>query len=186
MIYKRSAASLPGPVLAGSLPLPPIAEKKVVAHKKTSLVTYTMHHSLHTWYGVSHDINCALLYEETTKTIQSVAVTIKVASFDRKYGNRDSHAMGLLDGIRHPTVTFVSHAVQSGADGTLTATGKLTFHGVTKPTVLIGTQQDNGTQLTVSGAFDIKMSDFDVELPSLLGLKTDGLIRLTFVTFFTW
>ncbi|GAB4052860.1 hypothetical protein [Spirosoma litoris] len=67
--------------------------KKLIADKKISTVTYTMHHPLHTWDGVSHDVNCALMYDEATKAVESVAVVIKVATFDSKDSNRDSHAL---------------------------------------------------------------------------------------------
>lgn len=161
------------------------ALKKLVADKKTSSVTYTMHHPLHTWDGVSHDVNGALLYDETASTIQSIAIAIKIASFDSGDANRDSHALEVLDGIRYPNVTFVGQHVQSGPDGTLTATGKLTFHGVTRPQTLAFTRKDENNRLIVNGAFDISMTDFGVEQPSLLGMKADDTIKLKFTALFT-
>lgn len=158
--------------------------KKLIADKKNSTVTYTMHHPLHTWDGVSHEVNCALMYQEASKTIESVAVAIKVASFDSQDANRDSHAMEVLDGIRYPNVTFVSQQIQPNTDGTLTATGKLTFHGITKPTTMVCTQKVDKSSLTVTGAFEIKMTDFNIEQPSLLGMKTDDPIKINFTAYF--
>lgn len=182
MTYKLALAWLASlalmPVLLAFVP------KKWMADKKTSTVTYTMHHPLHTWDGVSHDVNCAIMYDEEAKTVESVAVAIKIATFDSKDSNRDSHALEVLDGIHYPTVTFVSQQIQSAPNGSLTATGKLTFHGVTKPSVLVCTRQEDGASLVVSGAFDIKMTDFNVEQPSLLGMKADDLIKLKFTARF--
>jgi polyisoprenoid-binding protein YceI len=185
MTTKKILGWLTGLTLLSVVLMAGTAKKKLVADKKMSSVTYTMRHPLHTWDGVSHDVNCALMYDEASKTIESVAVAIKVASFDSKDGNRDSHALEVLDGIRFPAVTFVSQSVQTATDGSLTATGKLTFHGVTKPAVLIGTHDDDGASLKVNGAFDIKMTDFNVERPSLLGMKADDIIKLKFTAFFT-
>lgn len=154
--------------------------KKMIADKKTSAVTYTMHHPLHTWDGVSRDVNGAILYNEESKAVESVAIAIKVASFDSKDSNRDSHALEVLDGIKYPNVTFVSQAVQLKQDGTLTAAGKLTFHGVTKPVTLTGTWKNADSGLLVNGNFDIKMTDFGVEQPSLLGMKADDIIKMVF------
>lgn len=185
MIHKSTLSALAVLLLVSLLAAGTPGGKKLMADKKISSVTYTMHHPLHTWDGVSHDVNCAIIYDEASKAIEGVAVAIKVASFDSKDGNRDSHAMEVLDGIRYPNVTFVSQSIQTGADGTLTATGKLTFHGVTKPTMLVCTRKDEGNSLIVNGAFDIKMTEFNIEQPSLLGMKTDDPIKLKFTAYFS-
>ncbi|MVM39302.1 YceI family protein [Spirosoma sp. HMF3257] len=184
MTYRSTLRGLASLMLISLLLAATTASKKLMADKKTSSVTYTMHHPLHTWDAVSHDVNCAIMYDEATKTITSVAVAIKIASFDSKDSNRDSHAMEVLDGIRYPNVTFVSQSIQTGADGTLTATGKLTFHGVTRPTVLVCTRKGDGNNLIVTGDFAIRMTDFAIEQPSLLGMKADDAIKLKFTAYF--
>jgi polyisoprenoid-binding protein YceI len=185
MRYKLLINGCLGPFLLSILIAATAASHKLIADKKTSTVTYTMHHPLHTWDGVSHDVNCAIMYNDDSKQVESVAVAIKVASFDSKDSNRDSHALEVLDGIRYPNVTFVSQQVVPNADGTLKATGKLTFHGVTKPTVLVCTRKDNGNSLTIDGLFDINMTDFNIEQPSLLGMKADNAIKIKFTASFT-
>lgn len=179
MITKLLLSSLLGLVLVS-----PLATRKLMADKKLSSVTYTMHHPLHTWDGVSHDVNGAILYNDDSKQIESVAVAIKVASFDSKDANRDSHALEVLDGIRYPNVTFVSQQIKTGADGSLTAVGKLTFHGVTKPQTLTATRTDAGNLLTINGAFDVNMTDFSIERPAMLGMKTDDTIKFKFTASF--
>lgn len=158
--------------------------RKLMADKKASVVTYTMHHPLHTWDGVSHDINGVILYDELSKQINSVAIAIKVASFDSKDSNRDSHAIEVLDGIRYPNVTYVSQSVQIKPDGSLTAPGKLTFHGVTRPITLTGTWKNERSDLMITGKFEINMTDFNIEQPSLLGMKTDDAIKMAFTASF--
>ena len=184
MKTKPTLLPLASLLLLGCLAMAPAPVRKLMADKKKSTVTYTMHHPLHTWDGVSHDVNSALMYNDDTKAIQSVAVAIKVASFDSQDANRDSHALEVLDGIGYPNVTFVGQTVRQNADGTITALGKLTFHGITKPYELTCTRKDDGRELTLSGNFDVNMTDFNVEQPSLLGMKTDDLIKLTFTAFF--
>lgn len=159
--------------------------RKLVANKKRSIVTYTMHHPLHTWEGVSHEVNCVVLYDEAAGVIQRVAVAIRVASFDSKDANRDSHALEVLNGIRYPNVTFVSEHIQPSQGEALTAVGKLTFHGVTRPVQIVFTREQNGTDLVLNGAFEINMTDYKVEQPSLLGMKADDAIKLNFSVYFT-
>ena len=158
----------------------PTATRKLVADKKLSTVTYSAKHPLHKWDGVSHDVSSAVLYNDDTKALESVAVSIKVSSFDSDNSNRDSHAMEVLEGLKYPNVTFVSSDVKANADGTLTATGNLTFHGITKPTTLRATRKDAGGKMTIVGEFPISLTEFNVERPSLLGLKTNDEMTLAF------
>ncbi|MBO0931067.1 YceI family protein [Fibrella aquatilis] len=159
---------------------PTLAPRKLVADKTKSTVTYSMVHPMHKWDGISRDVNAAMLYDEATKQIQNVAVAIRVATFDSQNQNRDSHMIEVLDGLKYPNVTFSSQDVKSNPDGTLTANGKLTFHNVTKPVTVTVTRRDVGGQMVMEGKFDLKMTDYGVERPSLLGLATEDQFRLAF------
>ena len=163
----------------------PYAPKKLLADKSKSSVTYAMNHPMHKWDGVSRDVNAAMIYDDATKQVQNVAVAIKLSSFDSKNQNRDSHMIEVLDGLKYPNVTFTSQDVKANADGSLTANGKLTFHNVTKPVSVQVTRRETGGQLIMDGRFDVKLSDFAVERPSLLGVPTDDQFGLSFSLAFT-
>lgn len=164
--------------------LSPSASKKLVADKAKSTVTYAMHHPMHDWEGVSHDVNAAMVIDETTKQVQQVAVALRVSSFDSKNQNRDSHMVEVLDGIKYPNVTFSSQDVKSNADGSLTATGKLTFHNVTKPVTIQATHHDVNGQWQLDGAFNVKLTDYGIERPTLLAVPTDDQFKLAFSLLF--
>ena len=159
---------------------PAPAPRKLVADKAKSTVTYSMVHPMHKWDGVSHDVSAAMMYDEATKQIQNVAVAIRVATFDSQNQNRDSHMIEVLDGLKYPNVTFSSQDVKPNPNGTLTATGKLTFHNVTKPVTVNVTRHDVGGQMVMDGKFELKMTDYGVERPSLLGLATEDQFTLAF------
>lgn len=155
----------------------PTAKRKVTVDKALSTVTYAAKHPLHNWEGVSRDVNGAMIYNDETKQPESIAISIKVASFDSNNNNRDSHAIEVLDGIKYPNVTFSGSDVKVGENGALTAKGNLTFHGVAKPVVLQATRKEAGGKMTLTGEFPVNMSDYSIERPSLMGLKTeDGMI----------
>lgn len=162
-----------------------LAPKKLMADKSKSSVTYSMAHPMHKWDGVSHDVNAAMVYDEAAKLVQSVAVAIRVASFDSQNQNRDSHMVEVLDGLKYPNVTFTSQDIKPNTDGTLTVNGKLTFHNVTKPITVQVTQRDAGSQLLMNGKFDLKLTDYAVERPSLLGIATEDQFSLAFALAFT-
>lgn len=151
----------------------PMAKRKIMADKAASTVTYSAKHPLHKWDGVSHDVNCAMIYNDETKLPESVAVSIKVASFDSDNNNRDSHAMEVLDGIRYPNVTFVSSDIKPGSEGQLMAKGTLTFHGVAKAVTIPVMRKEAGNTITLTGEFPISLTEYKIERPSLMGMKTD-------------
>ena len=163
----------------------PMAKRKVMADKATSTVSYAAKHPLHSWEGVSHDVNCAMIYNDESKQPESVAVSIKVASFDSDNNNRDSHAVEAMEGIKFPNVTFTSSDIKSGDNGALTAKGTLTFHGIAKPVTLQATQKESGGKMTLTGEFPVNMTDYKIERPSLLGLKTEDAMMLRFNVVFT-
>jgi polyisoprenoid-binding protein YceI len=151
----------------------PMAKRKIMADKSASTVTYSAKHPLHKWDGVSHDVNCAMLYNDETKLPESVAVSIKVASFDSDNNNRDSHAMEVLDGIKYPNVTFVSSDIKPGTDGQLVAKGTLTFHGIARAITVPVTRKEAGNTMTLTGEFPVSLTDYKIERPSLMGMKTE-------------
>ena len=163
----------------------PMAKRKIMADKALSTVTYSAKHPLHKWDGVSKDVNAAMIYNDETKQPETVAVSIKVASFDSDNNNRDSHAIEVLDGLKYPNVTFVSSDIKAGENGTLTAKGTLTFHGVAKPATLQATRKDAGGKLTITGEFPVSMTDHNIERPSLMGLKTEDAMTLRFNVVFS-
>ncbi|RIV22531.1 YceI family protein [Fibrisoma montanum] len=162
----------------------PMTKRKLVADKALSTVTYAAKHPLHDWEGISRDVNCAVMYNDDSKQIESVAVSIKVASFDSKNSNRDSHALEVLDGLKYPNVTFVSTELKPSEDGTLTARGNLTFHGVTRPVTFQATRKEENGRLTIEGGFPVTLSSHSIERPSLMGLKVDDQMTLRFSAVF--
>ncbi|CCH57164.1 YceI family protein [Fibrisoma limi BUZ 3] len=162
----------------------PKAKRKLVADKSLSTVTYAARHPLHNWEGVSRDVSCAVMYNDDSKQIESVAVSIKVASFDSKNSNRDSHALEVLEGLKYPNVTFVSSELKPSEDGTLTARGNLTFHGVTRPITLQAISKEENGRLTIEGDFPVTLSSHNIERPSLMGLKVEDQMTLRFSAVF--
>lgn len=164
-----------------SIAFPPATGRtKLVIDKAHSTATYTMKHPMHTWDGVSRDVNGAMLYNADTKQIESVAIVVKVASFDSKNANRDSHAIEVLEGIKYPTVTFTAQDIRPNADGTLAITGKLTFHGISKPLTVQATRQETNDGFRVEGTFPISLTDYQIEKPTLMMVPVEDVMALKF------
>lgn len=157
----------------------PTASRKLMADKTKSIMSYTMRHPMHTWDGVSHDVQSVLVYNDATNRIEAVAVAAKIISFDSQNANRDSHTIEILEGIKYPRVTFSSSRIDQ-TDDKLTIRGNLTFHGITKPIVIEAVRADKGNLLVATGAFPVKMSDYNVERPSLMMVPTEESFTLKF------
>jgi polyisoprenoid-binding protein YceI len=158
----------------------PQAKRKIMADKKISTITYAMRHPMHAWEGVSRDVTAAIVYDDEAKKVETVAVLAKVASFDSQNANRDSHAIETMEGIKFPNVTFASQQVQDNGAGKLTVTGNLTFHGVTKSVTFPVIRRESGGTAIYEGNFDLKLSDFKIEKPTLMAIPTDDELKMKF------
>ena len=152
---------------------------KITADKKKSTISYSMVHPMHEWTGTSNEVNSIILYNPKSDAIESAAVSIMLSTFDSKNSNRDSHALEVLDAIKYPAVKFASTSIKQ-VGNQLTIDGNLTFHNVTKPITIVAIHQTSKKETTIDGSFIINITHYDVEAPSLLGLKTKEEITLAF------
>lgn len=152
---------------------------KVYADKTQSSITYSMNHPLHAWTGESKDVTSIILTDENRKLIDKVAVSVKIASFDSQNANRDSHMIETTEGIIYPTISFASDSIKN-QDDKLKVYGTLTFHGVAQKVFFEADKKVVNKKAEITGAFSVKMTDYKVEPPSLMGMATDDEIKLSF------
>jgi polyisoprenoid-binding protein YceI len=158
-----------------------LAQNKVKVNcvKEESSIVYSMKHPMHEWTGESKEVNSILLMDEAKTTIYQVAVSAKLATFDSKNANRDSHMMEVTEALKFPNVTYVSNSVTiEGSD--FTSSGNITFHGVSQPVAMKGKITREGNKLTFTGDFNLKMTQFKIDPPSLMGISTNDDFKLDF------
>jgi len=154
-------------------------KKRLSVDPKASEIRYAMVHPMHSWEAVSKSFQCAIVWDEVKQQIEAVAVVAPVKSFDSQNSNRDSHALEVLEALKFPNVTFSSTRIL-GEGNALKVQGKLTFHGVTREIEFPITLKPTATAVEVSGGFTVQMQDYQIESPTLLGIKTKEDIRLQF------
>ncbi len=88
--------------------------------------------------GRFNQVDGTIVLDEANPENSSVEVTIQAASLDTNHAKRDEHLRGadFFDVETHPTITFVSTAVERTGETTATVTGDFTLLGVTKPVTL--------------------------------------------------
>jgi len=152
---------------------------KLYCDKTKSSISYSMHHPLHEWTGVNNEVTSIILTDDSKTNISQVAVTVKLASFDSKNANRDSHVLEVAEGLKFPVVKFSSSSIETKGDK-LSVKGNMTFHGVTQLISFEANQKKVNDKLEISGNFSIKMTQFGIEPPSLLAIPTDDEIKMSF------
>lgn len=153
--------------------------KRFEADKKQSDISYKLTHPLHEIDAVSRNASVWIDLDQANKAIQKAFVQIPVTSFDSGNSNRDSHAMEVIDAISYPDVRFTSTSIAQKGDS-LRISGKLTFHGVTKPVNIVAAEVWGQGKLTIDGKFDISLTAFKVDRPSLLGVPVKDDLKFTF------
>jgi polyisoprenoid-binding protein YceI len=81
-------------------------------------------------------VSGSLTYDETDPAQSHVEASIDAATIDTRDPQRDTHLKSpdFFDAEQFPTLSFRSSHVVRRADGTLTMSGPLTIHGVTRDT----------------------------------------------------
>lgn len=153
---------------------------KIKAKKGESFIQYTLVHPLHTIVGKCNDTDCEINYDETIKKIISVTVMADVLCFESGNSNRDSHMGEAIESIDYPEVSFKSSSVDFIRNDSLFVKGDLTFHGVTKNIGFWVIQRFQNGKSIYSGDFNISLTEFKIEKPSLLGVKTEDKLTMLF------
>ena len=150
-----------------------------------SWIAYQMVHPLHKIDAKSSSAQYKVEIDPDTKEVRSVVAQVDVTTFDSGNSNRDSHAMEVIDAITYPDVMFTSTSITPKGDS-LFLTGKLTFHGVTNDVTLAARQQWSSNRLDVNGSFDLSLTAFKIERPSLLMIPVEDKLSFTFNVALAW
>jgi polyisoprenoid-binding protein YceI len=153
--------------------------------KQESSVSYRLVHPLHTIDATSKDVVYQIELDPTKQEIKAVSAQVDVTTFDSGNSNRDSHAMEVIDALTFPDVTFSSTSIAQRGDS-LSIAGKLTFHGVTKDIVATAVSKWSPNRLEVRGSFDLSLTAFNIERPSLLMIPVEDTLRFSFIGVFAW
>lgn len=141
-----------------------------VMDKRHASLTVKIVHMGFSHYTMRFDsLDGSFTYDPANWQSTKATITVDPKSIDTHDSAFDRQIAGYFEADKFPAITFVSTALQGGADGKGTIEGDLTFHGVTKPVTLDVTFDGAGhgitplgTRLGFSGSTRIKRSDFGV------------------------
>jgi len=150
-----------------------------------SSVTYRLVHPLHKIEATSKDVAYQLDTDVTTKEIRRVSAQVDVTTFDSGNSNRDSHAMEVIDALTYPEASFASTSITQIGDS-LRVAGKLSFHGITRDAIMPAVAAWTPGTLEVRGDFDVTLSEFNIDRPSLLMIPVEDRLSFSVVAVFSW
>jgi hypothetical protein len=136
-----------------------------------STLTYHVSHPLHQIDGVSH----AARGKGVCHNGQcDFLIAVPVKSFDSGDSNRDLHMIQVARGAQFPIVTVRFRLPEDAAgSATIQADLEIQFAGQTVQYKQVPFQHvTQGNQARISGVIPATMSDFKIELPSLLAIPT--------------
>ena len=150
-----------------------------------SIVFNAMHIGYAPTWGLFLKGEGGFTYDEETRELSDLSVTIDAGSVFSNDERRDGHLRSddFLSAEAHPSITFQMTDAQAKTETTGTVTGDLTLRGVTKPVTLdvtlnkIGPYPFGGTYVIgISASTVLKRSDFGMTYAVENGLVGDEIV----------
>jgi hypothetical protein len=147
-------------------------------------ISYHLVHPLHHIDSTSKEPHFEVQADISGKEIHHVSAWVDVTTFDSGNSNRDSHAMEVIDALTYPEARFESTEIVERGDS-LRIQGELTFHGVKKGIEALGTAAWTNKRLDVKGSFELSLTAFSVDRPTLLLIPVEDRLSFSFVAVFS-
>ncbi len=148
-----------------------------IADKIKSYITYHMSHPAHDWDGTSKEVTATIEYNAKSHQITKVTVSVPITSFDSKNKSRDKNMLDYTEADKYAAVSFTSEAISYTAN-TLSVSGKLSFHGISKNISFQVTEKEDGNHKIITGGFILQLEDFQVKRPSVMFVKSSNDLKI--------
>jgi len=147
--------------------------------------------NIHDWDMKSDKGYCSSLFditkEGTLNAVSFINFTVPAESLKSEHSGMDKNTYKALNTAKYSNINFTASSVTVKPNGTvgyiLTAKGRLTISGVTKDVVLTANGTMNADKsISYNGAYKIKMTDYNVEPPSIMmgAIKTGEFVTVKF------
>jgi len=147
--------------------------------------------NIHDWDMKSDKGYCSSLFDITKEGalngVSFINFTVPAESLKSEHSGMDKNTYKALNTAKYSNISFTASSVTVKPVGTvgyiLTAKGRLTISGVTKDVVLTANGTMNADKsISYTGAYKIKMTDYNVEPPSLMlgAIKTGEFVNVKF------
>ena len=146
-----------------------------------SSISYSGNHFLHKWSAENN--NLSGLIKIDNEKIVNIGIVAKVADFKSGNSSLDSNSYRVLEALKFPNIIFKSISIENSKE-TLNIKGVIQFHGIDKNIDVNAELIKNENTTQINGKFNLRLSDFSVDRPSLLLRKVDDQIIIVFKLIF--
>ncbi|WPP50150.1 YceI family protein [Catalinimonas niigatensis] len=125
--------------------------------------------SLHDWESDVTELQgrAQVSVQDQQPQFQNFTLTVPVKSIKSGKNAMDKNTYEAMEEDQHPTIQFNLNDIQRISDGKITATGKLTIAGQTKPVTLHADYQLQAQdQLNLQGSYSFRMTEYGIAPPT--------------------
>lgn len=160
-------------LLYGAILLPQFSNAQKLIQKSVN-VTITGTSPMHDWEMTGS--TATFSGTAAGNVINNVTLTVSVKSLKAEKGKTmEKKAYNALKADKAPNVTFTATSLKMGKSN---ATGKLTIAGTSKNVSFPVSIVKKGSSYTIEGTETIKLSEFGMERPGFLGIKTGDAVTV--------
>jgi len=151
-------------------------------HSHSSVRFAAKHMMISTVRGVFEEFDGRVEYDEADPAASTIAVSIKAASLDTNWQQRDDHLRSpdFFEVTAFPEITFRSTSIEPTAADKAKVHGELTIKGVTQPVTLdaeiVGAANGFGGERQIAFEASTKIDREQWGLTWNMGLETGGVL----------
>ncbi|RRQ45130.1 YceI family protein [Chryseobacterium sp. SC28] len=160
-------------LILGSLILPQLSNAQKIAQKATN-ITILGTSPMHDWdmKGTTGTFSGVV----SGNAITNVTFTVPVKTLKAEKGKTmEKKAYDALKADKAPNVTFTATSISMGKSN---ATGKLTIAGASRNATFPVSVVKKGNSYIIDATETIKLSDFGMERPGFMGIKTGDVVTV--------
>jgi polyisoprenoid-binding protein YceI len=149
------------------------------SYTPTAQLTYEASGPLGKFKGTNKAVTGAFTWDK-----ESNAVKGKICSDQKAWGSgeiiRDNHTRDMFEAEKFTTACFEPSKIEGDpTKGAFALSGNLTMHGVTLPIKIAAQAKTDAGKVTFTGQFPLKLTDYRMEQPSMMGLKVGNDVTVT-------
>lgn len=155
-----------------------------VDKKKTNLVKFISDAPVEDFEGVTNIIDGYVFFEgDDLLNKSNLHFEVDLRKIDTGIGLRNRHMReNYLHTDKYPYAVYEGKIIKADKKNdnsyNVEVDGKMTIHGVTKPLKVKGTLERKDKNINIKSNFEIKLTDYNIEVPKFMFLKISEVMRL--------